>query len=441
MGTRQHDNSCDCTKSELDLFAVPPTQTSIQEGSWESFHPIATLGDQSPIEFSVPDDGEQYIDLANVQLYLTAKIIKADGGTLAATDYPGPVNNWLHSLFEQVDVSLGDTVISSPSNTYPYRAYLETLLSLSDETKKTQQTTSLWYKDYAGKFDGASCQDGGDRNQGLIKRGTFTAKSKTVEMVGRLHCDIFSQERFLINKVPLRLRLIRSRDAFSLMNASDTLKCKVNIVSAVLMVRRVQLSPSVFMAHQKAIRNGPAKYPIKRVLCKYFSIPQGNTSTNLENLFQGQMPTRIIIGCVDSDAFNGSFTKSPFNFKHKNLSQVALRVAGLKDPIKPLTPVFPDQYLLSYLSLLTGTGKWGKNEGCHFNRDEYAKGYCLFAWDLTADLADGGDHFQLMRTTSVRLELKFKTAVTDPTNVIVYAEFENMIIIDADRNVTTNFTM
>jgi hypothetical protein len=30
-----HPSSCECTKSELDLFEVPPTQTSVAYGYWE----------------------------------------------------------------------------------------------------------------------------------------------------------------------------------------------------------------------------------------------------------------------------------------------------------------------------------------------------------------------------------------------------------------------
>ena len=34
-----HEQSCECTKSELDLFSVPPTQTSMEQGSWIEYHP------------------------------------------------------------------------------------------------------------------------------------------------------------------------------------------------------------------------------------------------------------------------------------------------------------------------------------------------------------------------------------------------------------------
>ena len=38
-----HDLSCECTKSELDLFSVPPTQTNMEHGSWVEYHPLSTV--------------------------------------------------------------------------------------------------------------------------------------------------------------------------------------------------------------------------------------------------------------------------------------------------------------------------------------------------------------------------------------------------------------
>ena len=438
--SRQDSKSCDCTKSELDLFSIPPTQTSVEAGNWIESHPIATLSDRGPIEFDIPGDGTQYFDLGNVYLYVKASIQNRNGTNLANDAFPGPVNNWLHSLFEEVEVKLGNTVVTTPTRTYPYRAYLESLLSLSNDAKETQMTTCLWYKDTSGRMEETSSDPAAaNPNRGLQKRGSFTGESKLVEMTGRIHCDIFSQEKLLLNRVPVRIKFIRSPDAFSLMAAGANPTYKVHIDSAILYVRRVDVSPSVYTGHQKALNLGPAKYPIKRVVCKYFTVPQNNTSTNQENLFNGQMPTRIIVGCVDTIAFNGVYHRNPFNFKHNDIREVALSIPGFKEPLKPMKPVFPNQSLHSYMSLLTGTGKWGKDEGIGIDRTEYNDGYTFFAWDLTPDLSEGDDHFQLKRNTSVRLEMTFGTPLPRPVNIIVYAEFENMIMIDADRNVTTNF--
>ena len=78
--------------SELDLFSVPPTQTSVENGTWVEYHPLTTVGDGSPIEFDISGTGEDYIDLANTMLYVQAKITKQDGNNLDANDPVGPVN-------------------------------------------------------------------------------------------------------------------------------------------------------------------------------------------------------------------------------------------------------------------------------------------------------------------------------------------------------------
>ena len=79
-----HDMSCECTKSELDLFSVPPTQTSMEQGSWVEYHPLTTVSDGSPIEFDVSGTGDDYVDFANTMLYAKAKVTQSNGNNLAA---------------------------------------------------------------------------------------------------------------------------------------------------------------------------------------------------------------------------------------------------------------------------------------------------------------------------------------------------------------------
>ena len=137
-------------KSELDIFTVPPTQTSIETGNWVEYNPIATLDDGSSIEFCVSGSGQDYLDAANTQLYVKARILNADGTAIADDAAVGPINLFLHSLFSDVEVSLNETQVTSSNNTYAYRAYIETLLSYGATAKESQLTAQLYYKDDAG---------------------------------------------------------------------------------------------------------------------------------------------------------------------------------------------------------------------------------------------------------------------------------------------------
>jgi len=214
---------------------------------------------------------------------------------------------------------------------------------------------------------------------------------------------------------------------------------KIKLHDCKLFVRKIKLSPSVFVAHAKALEVGNAKYPVRRVICKTFTVPRGNLDFSQENLFTGQLPTRLVIGCVDNDSYNGAYDKNPFNFKHYNLNQIKVYLDGQHQHIRPLEPNFANNHFVgAYMSLFSGTGKVQRDEGNDISREDYPGGYALYAFDLTPDLAEEG-HFNLVKEGSVRLDLKFTAALANTINVIAYAEFENVIEIDRNRNVIFDY--
>jgi uncharacterized beta-barrel protein YwiB (DUF1934 family) len=58
---------------------------------------------------------------------------------------------------------------------------------------------------------------------------------------------------------------------------------------------------------------------------------------------------------------------------------------------------------------------------------------------MTPDLGDN-DHVNLARQGTVRLNLKFANALARTVTVVAYAEFENMIEIDRNRNIVFDFS-
>jgi len=78
----------------------------------------------------------------------------------------------------------------------------------------------------------------------------------------------------------------------------------------------------------KALEISTAKYPINRVVCKTLTIPSAVMDVNQEKLFSGQIPTRIVIGLVRNDAFNGSTTRNPFNFQNFKLTEISVYSDG-----------------------------------------------------------------------------------------------------------------
>ena len=59
---------------------------------------------------------------------------------------------------------------------------------------------------------------------------------------------------------------------------------------------------------------------------------------------------------------------------------------------------------------------------------------------MTSDLGQD-DYFSLAKQGSVRLVLKFADALTDPVTVIAYAELQNVIKLERNRNVIYDFAV
>ena len=295
----------------------------MEQGSWIAYHPLTPVADGSPIEFDVGASGEDYIDFANTMLYVKAEITTADGNNLANDSPIGPSNLFLNSLFSHVDVSLNGTLITASTTTYSYCAMMETLLSYGEDAKRTQLTSGLFYKDCAGRMVSVDLADNA-ANDGMLKRRALGLESRTFNMMGLLYADIFFKDRYII------------------------------------------------LADAKTFERSPAKYPIRRVVCKSFTIPQNYLDVSHKKLFSGQLPTRIVIGLVDNRAYNGDRQRNPFNFQHFNLNEIAVYLDGQQQ--HAVRPVQPDYglglYIRAYNSMFAGTGKLCKDERLYISRED-----------------------------------------------------------------------
>ena len=393
------------------------------------------MSDNGPLEFYVAGNGEDYLDLNNTFLHLRCKITNPDGSNIANDAKVGVVNYPIASLFSQVDVMLGDRLISQSSNTYSYRSIIEIISNFARESLETQFSAGLFYKDTAGQMDVTDPQG---RNNGFKTRALFSAESKTFDLMGHIHSDIFFQDKLLLNGVDLKIKMVRSKDEFCLMKegARDYI---LKLLTASLFVKKVTVSPAVRLGHAQALLNATAKYPIERVCMKTFSLPAGSRICTQENLFLGPLPKTLIFGMVDNDAFSGAYNKNPFNFKHYDTEFIALYVDGTQYPAKPFQPNFQSGNVVrEYYSLILASRKQLKDQGLAINRQEYVQGYTLFAFNLSPD-DDCGQHLSLIKSGNMRLELRFRNPLPRTVNLIVYASFDSILEINNRRNVLIDY--
>ena len=311
---------------------------------------------------------------------------------------------------------LNGTLVTQSSNNHPYRAYIENLLSFSKEAKDTQPSSMLWYRNTAEFFDVR-----GATNLGYTKRKALAAQSRKIDMFGRKHLDLLSQNRYLLNGMEIRMRLIRSKDVFCLLGNANHATNKVSLKEVSLFVRKIKANPSVQLAHTKALQHGTAKYPLRRVQQKTLTVPRGNMTITKENLFLGQQPTRILLAAIENEAFNGGIiTKSLFNFKHSNINFVAIYCDGVQIPAKPPKPHFEnDRFIRSYTRLFTQIGEYHRDTGNGISREQYNNGCAIFAFDLTSQMNSTDDCFELIKSGNIRVEIHFAAAVAATRTICI----------------------
>lgn len=422
-------------KSELDVFTVPPTQLAIEDSSLLEIHPIATItDDNSPIEFYVEGNGQNYLDLSHTFLHINAKIVKKDGSALTDADKVTTVNYPLNSCFSQCHIFLNDKQISSQAN-YAYRCMFEGLLFHDEKAQNTFLRTGLFLKDTTGEYEET---DPAKNNKGLKDRYSYTKNSKMLDLLGPLHFDLANQDKLLVNGVSIRIKLERAKNTFLLMSDKD--EYVYQIKQATLLMRKVVINASISIAHEKALDVGMMKYPIRKIDIKIFTLAIGIQSSTIANAFIGNLPTRVIIALVSNQSLNGNITKNPFFFKNYDLNYICLIKENKMIPSKPYTPNFEnDSYARSYFTLFSELKSYYHEHFPNVSYEEYKNGMTFFVFDLTPDYSASETHMSVITSSNLSIDLKFSKPLPETVNVIVYSEQRNLIEIDKSRAVFTDF--
>ena len=439
MAKPVHKDSNDCGSSSLDLFLLPPTQSSFQKGKPINYHPITSLSGGGPKEFKVSGSGKEFLDLAQSYLYLKVKVSKADGTNLDGASKVGFANYSIASLFNQVDVILGGKLISSATNTYAHCSILEALLNYDKDAAESQLGCGLFCKDTAEQMEEMDITADPVLNTGLGTRSEWTKTSKTVKLQGRIHSDLFNQGKLILNVVDLMVKLYRRKPEFCLLSVDTAPAYKITIVDAIFYVKKIELTPSVFSAINTVLNDKTAQYTITRTTPKLFTVPRRQQSQHIDNVFLGEILKHIAVCMMDNDSYNRNYRKNPFNFQHYNLTQIGISVNGEEVPFKPLKLNFDEKlFVTAYSTLFSGTGKLHGNSGSIIKREDYSEGYIIIVADLTP--FEISDNFDLKEEGTLSIDLVFKSPLTATINILVYAEYDNIIEIDSNNNITKDWS-
>ena len=437
----------------LDLFRVPPTDISYVSYRMVPISPFTT--GINPVDFQI-DPQEDFIDLSRSYFEIRWTVKKSDGNNTANTDKTYFVNNLAHSLFKQISVRLNGTLISPQTDTYAYKAYLETLLNYNRDDGETILKPQGWnnvinipdalnanQQDQTNAaFDALS-----EENQAVVKAFQKEVKefsggvSKVLSFVP--HIEVFHLSKLLIPGVQIGIKLyFNSPDFWSMRyTGAVALRLQEADIKLKLYLCQVKVNDSVYRELMSTVESGRqmVAYPTVRSEIRTYNIQNDTRHVEINNPFHNRLPNMVIVGLVESAAFNGDVGKYPYSFKTFNLSSIKQLVRGESYPYEELDLVHNSGStdLRGYRQFLQATGSLCKSRGNMVRADDWGHGkHCtLFVYENAANGCLNSPILNPQLSGEIKLVLEFGANPGDNLTAIVYGEFENKLEIDSNKTV------
>lgn len=322
-----HTRSSVTGNATLNLFDVPDTDVSIAGYRMVPIQPFTT--GINPVVFQI-DGQSDYVDLSPSYFELETSLKKVGGGNLVAAEGTYPANNLAHTMFKQIIVKFN--VLMSPStDTYHYKAMIETLLNHDRDDGETILKPQGWYNGIdcpaeltANNVDSATPHGHYTALPATQKETVLAMQQeilrhtggKTAIMRFKPNLEVFHLNKAIMPGVQIDISMyFNSPDVF-LNGHTEAGRLQADDVKVRFYLCTLRLNPSVYLKLEKEMKGDvPVTYPTVRSEIRTFTLPSTQRRFEANNLFLGRVPNRVVVGIVLSSAFTGTLDKDPFAFQ------------------------------------------------------------------------------------------------------------------------------
>ena len=447
--TAAHRRSEGDINTAIDIFNTPKTDVAYNGYRMVEMSPTTTS--ITPMEFVVPALTD-YVDLGRSYFQLKLRLKNTDNtNVVAASNHI--VNNLAHSIIKYISMRLNGVLISPQTDTYPYKAFFETLLNYNRDEGETILAPQGWMNvfDVPARLE---VTDAGDDtlkvtghsdaqkvNRALLETATGDYVGKTHWLVFKPHLEVFHTGKVLVPNTEIKIQFHFNDPDFWTYgrNLGQTTNKKLRLLPEDIEIKfilcQLRLNQAVYkgLAFERA--NKPAVvYPVVRSEIRTYTF-QGTTDNWEEtNIFQGRIPDRMIVGLLDAKAFNGDKDYYPFAFQKFGLESIKQIVRGEEYPYETLqlngTNSTRDKLGFFRFVLASGARKksvptmlqpsdWGQSKNC-----------TLFMFDNVASGDADSRMLNPRQSGDLQLKIKFNTAPGKVITVLIFGEFENLMEVD-----------
>ena len=286
----------------------------------------------------------------------------------------------------------------------------------------------------------ADCPTATHANSGLVSHSKYFEGGKRVTLITSPRIDLCQQPCYIPDQCKMLLKLTPNKSSFVLMSDKNDAKYHLKIHSCTLMVRRIKLVEATKLALQTTIESNHQvfHYPLCHVKMKSELLTSGSSNFEFDNQFFGYISNRLTMCTVENCYMYGMFKENPFHFKHNNLE--SLKVSVDSDTLSQLDFDFENgNYVEAYDTLMRSTGQYRGGRSMLVDYHDFGNGMMILVFHLTARGDCNSEQFTVKKLGNLHINLKYKNALTETNNLILYEEFDGVLTTDADHNIFTDY--
>ncbi len=431
--------------AELDLFSDCDENVHVDKVLWDEFPCDDVLtNDVTELNFTIRAGGEKsLVDLNRSQLYVKIQILKKDGTVLGSitidgkqvSNYVAPINNTLHSIFEDCTVFLNDVEVTNANKLHPFSSYILDLFDTSQEQKDSYMTAQNFYRN--GAFNNVDPK----LNPGFGKRARHFGDTAH-GMIGKLHSELFNQERYLLNGVEVKVKLTLAKPKFFLMTREVKNGSPVPVDSYMIKIKDARMYVPYVHVSEKAmdeinttLKKSPACYPIKRIVTKAIPVNAKEKEHTID-VSKGRLPAKMIVGFISASAKQGEMNTTPFYFGKYSVKKMEVQVNGMPYSKRALA-TDEKTYMNMFESLnYIDDGANTPNIDLH---DFETGGFALYPFNLNPGCPSEPSVMKKNGDVSVYVEFEDDPVIKENLQMIIMCVYDNCIKIDKDRNFTKDW--
>jgi hypothetical protein len=336
----------------------------------------------------------------------------------------------LHSFFSSCEVLLSETPVTKYPQHYGYASVfdiyntagydsldgpLQTIPVIPDENKANPQEGGMWKQ-----------------------REAPYLRSQKVELMGLLKADVckLKDGAYILDNVPLRVRLTLQPQEFVLWTAAQQPDIEIVFDEIEITLPYYLGNAELGLGLDLALSKQPATYHFKSNQVRTYIHAAQSTNIDIPIAINGKLPSSILFAMVKTSDFNGNIKTNPFNFIHAGLEELSIFVNGVERKFKANMDMKQGCSSLVH-SLYQNLGFHPElSSGGIWNVERMHTGYFACAVDLTIDQSARMSASQnLDQYGTVRLSGRLKAAVDYSLCIILYAQYDTSMEINASREV------